>query len=293
MDVVVSAAPANARIVAGDPNRFAGPGSGRFGASMFLAPSMMAEGDKDQDGKLSENEFADLAEKWFAAWDKEKAGTLTADQLAAGLGTVVGPRPGGPPPGPRGGGFNLQGPPGKRNGLASMMGIEFTYVHADLEFEGQQFKNVAVRYKGNGTFMESRGSEKRPLKIDLNEFEDGHKLADQAQLNLHNNVTDPSWMNEVLAHRLFRDAGVPAPRTAFARRVRHRARQVRPRVLRSVFTCGGRRQTVRRVELRQASKSRCSSRSRLACLPIWATTGALTLKRTTQRPRSPRPSSSD
>jgi hypothetical protein len=195
-----------------------GPGQGRFGAAMFLAPSMMADGDKDRDGKLTESEFDSLAESWFTAWDKEKTGTLNADHLAAGLGTVVGPRQGGPPPGPgRGGGFNLQGPPGKRNGLASMMGIEFPYVHADLEFEGQEFKNVAVRYKGNGTFLESRGSNKRSLKIDLNEFVDGHTLAGQAQLNLHNNVTDPSWMNEVLAHRLFRDAGVPAPRTAYAR----------------------------------------------------------------------------
>ena len=68
--------------------------------------------------------------------------------------------------------LGLQGPEGKRNGLASAMGIEFVYVHADLEFEGQLLKDVAVRYKGNGTFMESRNSLKRSLKrslkLDLN-----------------------------------------------------------------------------------------------------------------------------
>jgi spore coat protein CotH len=90
-------------------------------------------------------------------------------------------------------------------------------VHADLDFEGQLLRDVAVRYKGNGTFMESRNSLKRSLKIDLNKYVKGQKIAGVTKLNLHNNVTDASWMNEVLSHRLFRDAGVPAPRTAYAR----------------------------------------------------------------------------
>jgi spore coat protein CotH len=111
----------------------------------------------------------------------------------------------------------LQGPEGKRNGIASAMGIEFTYVHADLDFEGQPFKDVAVRFKGNGTFMESRGSLKRSLKIELNKYVKGQKLAGQVKLNLHNNVTDASWMNEPLSYRLYRDAGVPASRTTYAR----------------------------------------------------------------------------
>ena len=55
------------------------------------------------------------------------------------------------------------------------------------------------------------------MKIDLNEYVKGQKLAGITKLNLHSNVTDASWMNEVLSHRLYRDAGVPAPRTAYAR----------------------------------------------------------------------------
>ena len=113
--------------------------------------------------------------------------------------------------------MNLQGAEGKRNGLASAIGIEFKYVHADMEFEGRVLKDVAVRYKGNGTFMQSRGSLKRSLKIDLNKYVKGRTMAGVSKLNLHNNVTDASWMNEVLSHRLFRDAGAPAPRTAYAR----------------------------------------------------------------------------
>ena len=74
-----------------------------------------------------------------------------------------------------------------------------------------------MRYKGNGTFLQSRSSLKRSLKVDLNDGFPGRKLHGVTKLNLHNNVTDASWMNEVLSYRLFRDAGVPAPRTAYAR----------------------------------------------------------------------------
>src|SRR2546428_726495 len=111
----------------------------------------------------------------------------------------------------------VRGAKGRRNGLASAAGIEFNYVHADLEFEGQNFKDVAVRYKGNGTFMQSRGSLKRSLKVALNKFAKGQKLAGISKLNFHNNVTDASWMNEVLSHRLFRVAGVPGSSTALSR----------------------------------------------------------------------------
>lgn len=199
-----------------------GPGGpGGFGPAMFVAPGFLKAGDQNGDGKLSKQEFNGLGEKWFTEWDKGKNGRLNADQLRAGLNAAFVPpdfgRPGGGPPGGRGMGMNLQGAEGKRNGLASAIGIEFKYVHADMEFEGRVLKDVAVRYKGNGTFMQSRGSLKRSLKIDLNKYVKGRTMAGVSKLNLHNNVTDASWMNEVLSHRLFRDAGAPAPRTAYAR----------------------------------------------------------------------------
>src|SRR5512140_3657785 len=50
-------------------------------------------------------------------------------------------------------GEGLQGPPGKRNGLASAMGIEFNTVHAGISIDGRSFTDVAVRYKGNGTYL--------------------------------------------------------------------------------------------------------------------------------------------
>jgi len=111
----------------------------------------------------------------------------------------------------------LQGPEGGRNGIAAAFGIVFDYVRADLEFGTNKFKDVGVRYKGNGTFLSSRESLKRSLKVDLNQFVKGQKLAGMSQLNLHNSVRDPSGMNEAIAYRLFREGGVPGPRTGYAK----------------------------------------------------------------------------
>lgn len=106
---------------------------------------------------------------------------------------------------------------GKRNGISGFRGLEFQYVKADIEFEDQRFPNVAVRLKGNGTFPPGQRWNKPSLKVDLNKFVKGQKLAGLSTINLHNNITDASMMNEVLAYRLYRDAGVAAPRTSYAR----------------------------------------------------------------------------
>ena len=189
---------------------------------MFIAPAFLSQADLNHDGQLSKDEFTALARKWFANWDTNKANKLDEAKIREGLNASLGgPRMfGGPPGGGPGGwgpGMNLQGAEGKRNGVAAMVGIEFEYVHADLEFGGQVFKDVGVRYKGNGTFMESRNSLKRSLKVELDRNVKGQSLEGVTKLNFHNNVTDASWMNEVLSFRLYRDAGVPAPRTAYAR----------------------------------------------------------------------------
>src|SRR5262245_28498616 len=111
----------------------------------------------------------------------------------------------------------LQGPAGKRNGLASAMGIDFPTVHASIRIDDVALADVGVRYKGNGTFLEGQAAGKSSYKVDLNHFVKGQKFAGVSKLNLHSNVTDGSWMNEVLSYRLYRDAGVPAPRTAYAK----------------------------------------------------------------------------
>jgi spore coat protein CotH len=186
-------------------------GRGGFGPAMMVAPAFVNAGDADQDGLLSKDEFHGLAEKWFAAWDKASVGKITGEQLRLGLDATVLPQAGLVNP-------KLQGAEGQRNGVAGAAGVEFVYVHADLDFDGKTVKNVGVRFKGNGTWMQSRGQLKRSMKIDVNEYVKGQKLAGAVTtLNLHSNVTDAGFMNEVLSHRLYRDAGITAPRSAYAR----------------------------------------------------------------------------
>ncbi len=198
-------------------------GGGRgFNPTMFIAPAFMGALDQDNNGELSRTEFIEGFDRWFEAWNTNRSGRLTLDQLRAGLNQSLSPGPGGPgggrsgPGGPGGGSF-LQGRNGSRNGLSAARGIDFKFAHADLKFAGSTFKDVGVRYKGNGTFMQSRGSEKKSFKIDLDHYVKGQTIAESSKLNLHNCVTDASWMNEVLAYQLYRDAGVAAPRTAYAR----------------------------------------------------------------------------
>lgn len=110
----------------------------------------------------------------------------------------------------------LRNPEAQRSGLAGVLGFDFDWAHAELEFSGLRFTNVASRIKGNGTFLGSLYGEKRSWKIDLNKFAKGQRLGDVDELTLNNLVNDYSSMSDALAYEFFRDAGVPASRTAYA-----------------------------------------------------------------------------
>ena len=211
----------------GGPGGFRGPGGPgggpggppAFGPGNFLAGGFLNQLDQDKDGSVSQSEFQAGFAQWFTAWDAQKKGALSQEDFREGLNKLLmTPPPGGRPGGPGGpGGPGLQASEGRRNGMSGAGGIHFEYVHATLNFEGVPLQDVALRYKGNGTYMDARGSDKKSLKVDLNEFVKGQKLGGVTKLNFHNNVTDVAWMHEPLAYELYRAAGVPAPRTSYAR----------------------------------------------------------------------------
>jgi len=200
------AAPANA-----PPGGAEGGAPRGMGPANLLVPGMMKDGDLDHSGTLSKEEFQALATRWFTAWDEGKRGTLDTEQLRGGLSSTSDMAS------VLAGGHKGRGGERKRGGLAALMGIEFPYVHANLDFEGKGLPDVGVRYKGNFSYMQSRDQLKRSLKVDLNRFEPKQAWLGLSTLNLHSNVTDASWMNEVLSYRFYRDAGVPASRTTYAR----------------------------------------------------------------------------
>ena len=202
-------------------NRVPG-GASRLALGAILGSPAFRTADTDRDGTVTAREFEHLGGAWFDAWDLDHSGALNEAKIQAGIERVLRADSGGLGSSGEVGsglatGFSASGPEGRRNGLSGARGIEFNYVHADLKFDGELIPDVAVRYKGNATYVQSVGQAKRPLKIDLNEFIKGQKLAGVVKLNFHNSITDASWMNEALAYRLYRDAGVPAPRVGYAR----------------------------------------------------------------------------
>jgi len=71
---------------------------GRGGGNTALATQMMAQADRNHDGKLSRQEFASLADAWFDTLDIDKTGKLTQAQFTQRFQSLM-PRPA--PPGPQ------------------------------------------------------------------------------------------------------------------------------------------------------------------------------------------------
>jgi DNA-directed RNA polymerase specialized sigma24 family protein len=112
--------------------------------------------------------------------------------------------------------MSLRNPNARRNGLAGVIGLDFDWVEASLTFAGVEYPKVGVRYRGNGTYVNSLYGPKQSLKVDLNRFSKEQSLAGVHTLNFVNAIPDFSYLHDALAERFFRDLGVPAPRTAFA-----------------------------------------------------------------------------
>jgi spore coat protein CotH/Ca2+-binding EF-hand superfamily protein len=116
--------------------------------------------------------------------------------------------PGGPPAKPadksadshRGGGF----------------GMEFPWAHGAFTALGKTVANVGVRYKGNASYMASSRGLKRNLKIEFDHYDTELRLLGLKTLNLNAGAMDPTRAREALSFAVFKAAGVPAPRTAYA-----------------------------------------------------------------------------
>ena len=97
------------------------------------------------------------------------------------------------------------------------------WVPATIEFEGDSWTNVGIRFKGNSSLKSTWGSGtmKLPFKLDFDEFEDDYpEIDDQRfygfkQLSLSSGFNDSSFLREKITADIFRDAGIPAAHTAF------------------------------------------------------------------------------
>lgn len=97
------------------------------------------------------------------------------------------------------------------------------WVTATLEFAGDTWTNVGIRYKGNSSLRSGWDSKalKLPFKLDFDEFEDAYPAIKNQrfygfkQLSLANGFGDTTYMRDALAYGLLDEAGLVAAETAF------------------------------------------------------------------------------
>ncbi len=90
------------------------------------------------------------------------------------------------------------------------------YVRATIREGGTNYTEVGLHLKGGlGTFAPI--DEKPSFTLNFDKFQRDQKFRGMDKVHLNNAAEDPSFLHEYLAGELFRKAGVPAPRVAFAR----------------------------------------------------------------------------
>ena len=100
---------------------------------------------------------------------------------------------------------------------------EEQYVPAMLSVDGEPVGKIGVRYKGatgtlQGCFSDGvQTCRKLSMKLKFNEYDANLRFRGLKKLNLHGSLNDPSHLHERLTYKLFREFGVPAPRSVHAR----------------------------------------------------------------------------
>lgn len=89
----------------------------------------------------------------------------------------------------------------------------FTWRRADIVIDGVTVGSVGVRKKG---LFGSLDSATPSLLVDFNRFVDQEPVDGLGRLTLNNNKQDTSLVSQSLAYRVFRAAGLAAPRVGFA-----------------------------------------------------------------------------
>ena len=89
------------------------------------------------------------------------------------------------------------------------------WVQADAQIDGRTFPQIAVHLKGTTSFLPL---DKKPsFTFRFNKRGSGSGLYGLRRIHLNNSVQDRSYLCEDLTGELFRRAGVPSARTAWAR----------------------------------------------------------------------------
>ncbi len=93
--------------------------------------------------------------------------------------------------------------------------LEKPYLMGKVTIDGEEVDSVGVRLKGFSSYWTE--TDKKPLKIDFNEFVPGRRFDGLRKLNLNNSTGDASMQREVICYDLMRSSGVSAPRVSFSK----------------------------------------------------------------------------
>jgi spore coat protein CotH len=100
-------------------------------------------------------------------------------------------------------------------GLRSLRNEPRTKVKATVRLGGELFRDVGVHIKGSQGSLQTIDA--RPaLTLSFNKFVPKQKCHGLRKLHLNNSAEDPTFMTDVLCSELFRQAGVPSARGAYA-----------------------------------------------------------------------------
>jgi putative membrane-bound dehydrogenase-like protein len=134
---------------------------------------------------------------------------ITADEYHAMQPPAPAGGPGGPPLAPQ------PKQPGERQSERNLFGIEFPWASGAVTVQDKRFQGVGLRYTGNASYTASAGGLKRSFVVDL-DHADHAEFHGLHALQLQGEALDSTKAREALAFALFREAGVPAPRTTLA-----------------------------------------------------------------------------
>ena len=91
------------------------------------------------------------------------------------------------------------------------------YVRATIREGDQVYEEVGIHLKGAAGSFRPVDGDKPAFTLNFDKFVDRQKFHGLDKLSLNNSVQDPSYMTEAICSELFLAAGVPTPRTGYAR----------------------------------------------------------------------------
>ncbi len=92
---------------------------------------------------------------------------------------------------------------------------DIPYIIASIEIDGEKLDSIGIRFKGFTSFQDS--TDKKPFKIDFNEYNPDKRFDGLRKLNLNPGFADPSMQRNFISSAILNNFGIAAARVSFAK----------------------------------------------------------------------------